>query len=293
MMKAQKAGGLRRAIFPLLAVSMLAGIVGCPEGKDRAVKRDRKVDVGSVQADVASETRPVYIPTRKSERIQCELPAMRGVPTTIVKSVPNGSRVKEGDVLIEFEGFDYVRNYEQARLEIVDHEVALVTAENELNKAEIEYKSYREGEFLKEMLRIEGELEEAKERLEAAQLAQEIGKKENNGENAKAAELAVKAAMRQIEAVEQERKIYKVYSMQNQEAEYRVRISAAKAELSAATQKLELAKSRSAKMKKLVESCIVKSPKNGIVKFPSGKKVEPGMAFRRGQLVFYLEPVGQ
>lgn len=105
------------------------------------------------------------IESAKNLEIKCEVPG----PITILNIVPDGSQVKEGDVLVELDYSTLDESILSQQIVKSKAEASKITAEKNFAAAEIAVEEYREGTFVQEMQQFEADIVVAKQNLSTAE----------------------------------------------------------------------------------------------------------------------------
>jgi len=162
--------------------------------------------------------------------------------TTIISIVPEGTWVKEGDVVCELDSSNLVDKFKQQEISVTIAEAAeteastnvkitetqndslIAAAELARELAELDREKYVEGEYPQEFNKLSGQVEVAKEQLvrkeETYDFTRRMSRKGyRNANDVEAARIAVKQANLDLAASQEELKVLETYTKKRTEAE--------------------------------------------------------------------------
>lgn len=105
------------------------------------------------------------VESSKNLEIKCEVPG----PITILNIVPDGSQVKEGDVLVELDYSTLDESILTQQIVKSKAEASKITAEKNFEAAKIAVEEYREGTFMQEMQQLEADIVVARQNQSTAE----------------------------------------------------------------------------------------------------------------------------
>ena len=102
--------------------------------------------------------------------IRCEVRARSGSSVLVLKVVPEGSMVSEGDFLVELDSTSFEKELEQQNIALASAEAGVIQAEATLDTAKATKREYEEGTLVQEQMKIENEINDAKNDIIAAEI---------------------------------------------------------------------------------------------------------------------------
>lgn len=187
--------------------------------------------------------------------------------------VEHGASVKKGDELVRLDSAELEKAVAGITAESHMARAALVRAEATVAAAEIALAEFTEGLFPLEEEEVQVQLLEAELKLRHA------------GENKAQAELAtahVKLAKRRLD-------VLRKFTKPKRTEELKGAVSAARAELQARTELVQLTVSRRDRMLEQLKSCSIKAPESGQVFLADENGIRAGAVVRKGQVLIYLQ----
>jgi HlyD family secretion protein len=269
--------GLRLVLGYTLALSVVAG--GIQLGRVWTRAKPEPLPLGTVERTDLELSVVVggEIEGDKSTLVQCELESIPGPGgglgssgLTILELIPDGTRVKQGDVLCRFDSSHYE---ELVRLQQIELQRAISEerqAALEGEAAEAALRAYRDGEALRIAKELESkvalakaDLQRAEDRLEWARKMMRIGYVSSD-EFAmyRSTVLRLKLDQEQYETL---LRGHRDYTVPKSVRELEVAVENARARLEFGTEQREAEEARLEKLQGLVEKCVVKAPHDGMV----------------------------
>lgn len=224
----------------------------------------------------------------------------------ILRIVPEGSRVKKGDVVCELDSAalrDQLTNQEiTTKRAEADYQNALKTRQ----VAEYAVEEYVKGTYPQEVKTIEGEITLAKSDLSRAidrvKYSKEMVKLGYQPASQLLADIQaeLKARISQEQALEKQNVLMR-YTRPKQEIELQAAVEKAKSDELAKLAAYNLEKQKEEKLRKQIDKCILLAPNNGLVVYAnetnnfrgnSQPLIEEGAVVRERQKVFSLPDIG-
>ena len=238
------------------------------------------------------------IESSNNVEIRCEVKS-EGRSTTIIDIVEEGTKVKQGDFLIQFDDSVIKQNLTQMEIVVAVDEKAVIEAEAELEKAKQTLEEYRDGLYLVEQETFESELFQAESRLKSAQdvlthSERMFRKGFVTQTQLEADQLNVETAKRAANASKTKLNVLQKFTLKKKTNEYEAEIEKHEATVKAAKFTLKLSQQRRDEIKAQVDKCHVVAPSDGQVvyanDFQRSQKVviEEGAQIREGQIVIRL-----
>jgi HlyD family secretion protein len=172
---------VRSGLVPLAAIAFPAACLACGflltrkarpawEGLPAAAVRRTSFDVVLTASGVAQSSRQTVV--------RCKLENLRirsrgggfstGGASTILEIIPNGTMVKEGDVLCELDASEYKDLEHPQALRVAQHHAEMVQTDEALQSAELALREYSEGLFHQDVQGMEGSVALAESELKRA-----------------------------------------------------------------------------------------------------------------------------
>lgn len=107
------------------------------------------------------------VQSSENVEIRCEVRARNGV-LNVLKVVPEGSMVTEGDFLVQLDTTGFEKELEQQRVVMANAEIAKIQAETRVKTAEAERKEYIYGTYEEQKLLIVNEIADAEGQIQTA-----------------------------------------------------------------------------------------------------------------------------
>jgi multidrug resistance efflux pump len=108
------------------------------------------------------------IQSSENVEIRCEVRARNG-QMTVLTVVTEGSRVKEGDFLVQLDSTSFEKELEQQKIAIANAETSVIQAEAALDTAKATLKEYEQGTFVQNQKTIQNEIFDAESQITTAQ----------------------------------------------------------------------------------------------------------------------------
>jgi HlyD family secretion protein len=248
-----------------------------------------------------------------SERtiIECQLEPMdvgvrgmrlgAGGASTILSVVPEGSTVKEGDVLCVLDSSDYEELLRQQVMTVERCQADHLAAELNLQIARTALEEYRDGLLLQNREELEGkialaesDLERAKERLAWTRRMHDKGYTSEG--QLKTEEFSLEKSSSQVDDGKQALTMFEKYYAPKYLHILQSEILGAEATLGFQEARLSRHKDRLELARKQVENCTIRAPHEGFVIYANDERqnliIEPGLTVRQRQRLFYLPDLG-
>lgn len=264
-------------LFGLLICLVLLGIVGYfgyryveelgakADAKDLITER---VVSGSFDHIVLEQGE---VESSLNTEVICEVKSNNGgAGTAILWVVDEGTRVKEGDKLVELDTSQLDLRMKEQKIEVITEEARVTTAAALLKQAEISRNEYLEGIFITEESLLLSEQAIALQNLTKAKLAIEsserlVAKGLVKELQVQADAFAVSNANTQLRSVEARIRVLRDLTRQKMLVQFDSEIEAAKAALSAASSELMEEQNELDDIMTQIEKCVLYSPSDGVV----------------------------
>jgi RND family efflux transporter MFP subunit len=252
--------------------------------------------------DYAINTRG-SIESAANVEIKCEVRS-RGGLTPILDVVPEGSFVKEGDVVVELDD-SILRDQEDAQKLLISTRLSLLSqAENTLKAAEIAKREYLEGLYLsleKQMLSDLFIAEKAKETADKTLAAQKslYEKAIITGLQLQAAYASYEDTTYKLDAAQTNLKTLQTLTKEKELTTLAAAIDSGEADLKTQQRSLQLEEERLKDIQEQLGNCTIRAPSSGEVVYVNDPEffrsstyqpfvVQPGAMVRGGQVILWL-----
>jgi multidrug efflux pump subunit AcrA (membrane-fusion protein) len=236
--------------------------------------------------------------------IRCEVKSRNAGGITILEVMPEGSLVKEGDLLVRLDSSALEQERLQQKIVVNTSEALLVQSTNTLEAAKIARKEYLEGTYKQEEKLYLGEVFVAEQNLRSAQLsfdsAQRLAAKGILSPlQLEGAKYGVDNARNQLDAAQTKVEVLRKYTKEKMLKQFDSDIATAEAKVRSDESSLQLEQDKLKDIEDQVVKCIIKAPQNGQVvyanKYNSGRSgssaefvVEAGSMVREQQPIIRL-----
>jgi multidrug resistance efflux pump len=281
-------------------------------------------DVDSISPIMASVTKGEFvsqvldqgeIQSSENVEIRCEVRARNG-QMTVLTVVTEGSRVKEGDFLVQLDSTSFEKELEQQKIAIANAETSVIQAEAALDTAKATLKEYEQGTFVQNQKTIQNEIFDAESQITTAQ--QEL-KRANDTYNhstklfaknyitrdtleadkfeVKRAEIGVKRGENSLELAKQKMEVLKDITYEKETVQLNSDIKAATVKLASEKESQSVEKEKLAEIEAMIAKCTIKVPEgvSGQVVFAKESSrggndwvLEEGTSVRENQVLIRL-----
>lgn len=241
-----------------------------------------------------------------NEEVRCLVKAETGAGTAILKIVPSGKFVKQGDFLIQFDDSSLRTQLTQQKIYVANAQATKTQNETALKTAEAALQEYINGTSKQEQELARGEVFVAEENLRRAEeylrFAERLAAVNYiNAVQLDAERFAVQKATKDLEAAKTKLDVLQNHTYQKMVAQLNGAIAQAKAMLTASEATLALESSRLHVLETQVANCRVVAPNDGQVVYATSNDrrrdeqviIEEGAIIREGQTVIRLPDVTQ
>ena len=195
------------------------------------------------------------------------------------RSIPEGSRVKEGDFLVQLDSTSFEIELEQQKIAMANAETAKIQAETSLATAKATLNEYIKGTFVENKKTIENEIYDAKsaiktaeQELKQAQAVFEHSKKlqaksfitlqtlEGDEFAVQRAEIEVKKGINSLELAEKKMEVLETITYEKEKVQLESDIKAAQVNLASQKDAYAVEEQKLAEIKTMIEKCTIKVP---------------------------------
>ena len=210
------------------------------------------------------------IESSSNQVVTSEVKSRGGSGIAILWVVEEGTRVKEGDKLVELDRAELETREKEQKIAVITAEARLATAEANLEQAKIARKEYLEGLFIQEEKGILAKRAVAEQQLRTATLKLQSGERLVSKGLAKSLQLeadqfAVADAQNKLDVEDAALKVLRNLTKQKMLVQYDSDIEAATASLSAAESELLEEKAEYEDVSSQIDKCVMYAPADGVV----------------------------
>jgi len=219
-----------------------------------------------------------------------------GGGVTIITIVEEGTNVKKGDLLIEFDSSSLSDSVNRQMIAVLSSEARTFQSEVDLKNAELELEEYKEGRY-KELLKVaENKILRQKEALRKAEDALRFNRNLlANGyiteSLVESEEFAFRQAENELAVAEMEKENLIKYTAVKMINSLEARVSSAAARRDSDQESLRLERSRLAHLEKQLERCKVYAPQDGQVVYAPPRMGNEENIIREGLRVFERQQI--
>ena len=219
----------------------------------------------------------------------------------ILKIVPEGTRVKKGDFLVELDSSTLREEYTTQQIAVTQVESLVIEARNLYETAQIAEREYLDGTYVQERQTIESEVFVAEENLNRAKEYLEYSKKLAakgyvNELQLEADQFAVEKSAKELEAAKTKLQVLDEYTKAKTLKQLDSDIAIAKAKWEAQKHSYELELGKLQDIQQQIESCTISAPRDGTVLYAHQQDhrgdnnfiVEEGALVRERQAIIRL-----
>ncbi len=263
---------------------------------ESAVRRDFELDIvesGEIESSGNVEVR-------------CEVESNNTAGTAILRLVPEGTAVKEGDFLIELDSSALEKERIQQQIIVNTSESLMIQAQNVYETAVIARREYLEGTFEQEKQLIESEVFVAEENLRRAMEYLQYSRRLLEKGYIKELELeadafAVEKSKKELESARTKLRVLEQFTKPKMLKQLESDIETAKAKWAAEQSSYELEVRKLDDIKDQIGKCIIQAPGDGIVTYAHRRDrrgdsdfvVEEGAVVRERQVLVRLPDPGK
>lgn len=239
------------------------------------------------------------VESSSNEEIRCKVKSRGTAGTAILKIVPEGTFVKKGDFLVQFDDSSLKDQLLEKQIEVAQNEAALIQAQNDLSAAQKLVEEYEQGTFDLERATIRAEIAIAFENKVRAKEYLEYSQKLNakgfiSESELKADKFTLDKAESELDLAEQKLSVLEDFTKPKTLEQYRAEVKKLQASLKAAQFTLERSKEQERDYAEQVAHCQITAPKDGQVVYANENDrdnsivIEEGTVIRDGQEVIFL-----
>ena len=208
------------------------------------------------------------VESARNDEIRCQVESAGGL--TIISVVPEGTLVKEGDLLVELDSSTLRENVSKQRITVLASEATLVQSTANLKTAELALIEYLEGTFEHERKTIENEIFAAQEQVSTQE--DNLSYYKRLWERGYVTQSKVDADLIELEKANKAKEIAELklqvlekYTKEKNVVQYNATIASNKAKVKSDEETLKLDTDRLEHLEKQLASCRIVAPREGQV----------------------------
>jgi len=226
--------------------------------------------------------------------ITCEVESMGGI--TIIKIVEEGTEVKKGDLLVEFDSSSFSEAVNKQTIAVLNSQARMAQSKVDVDNAELDLEEYKEGKFKELQKTAENKILKNKEAMRVNEdklryNSNLLAKGYITESAVEADEFAYRQAENDLQVAEMELNNLREYTQKKMINSLNAKIAATQAKLASDEKSLELERDRLAHLEKQLEKCKVHAPQDGQVVYAPPRWGDESMLIREGLKVFERQQV--
>lgn len=244
---------------------------------------------------------PGDIESSSSVEVRCEVRSRNSSGTNILEIVPEGTRVKEGDFLIELDDSALQQELIQQQIVVSGSESMLIEAQTAFTASSLALEEYEEGTLKEQRETLEGALVVANENKRRAEEYLEYSRKLAERGYVSQVQLdadkfAVEKAGKELDVADTKLKVLDKYTRKKMLNQLQADIKTAKAKLSAREKTYQLDKLRLDEIQTQISKCKIYAPAAGQVVYANDPRrsnngellIAEGLPVRERQILVRL-----
>lgn len=241
------------------------------------------------------------IESSSSVEVRCEVRSRNSSGTNILEIVPEGTRVKEGDFLIELDASALQQELIQQQIVVSGSESMLIEAQTAFTAASLALEEYEEGTLKEQRETLEGALVVANENKRRAEEYLEYSRKLAERGYVSQVQLdadkfAVEKAVKEQDVAQTKLKVLDKYTRKKMLNQLNADIKTAKAKLAAREKTYELDKLKLQEIEQQISKCKIYAPTAGQVVYANDPRrsnngellIAEGLPVRERQILVRL-----
>ena len=219
--------------------------------------------------------------------IRCEVKSKGTAGTAILKIVPEGTRVKEGDFICQLDDSVLQDELTLQKITVAEDKASLIQAESDLDTARRVLQEFENGLYAQEIAKLQAEVATAEESVRrAAEFRRHSETLSRKGYRTKtqleADVFAEEKAQLDLELANQNLAVYRDFTRDRMVAEFKAEIKKQEANVEATQYTVQLSQSREKELQRQVDACRLVAPADGMVVYANETD-------RRGDETFVIE----
>ena len=226
--------------------------------------------------------------------ITCEVESMGGI--TIIKIVEEGTEVKKGDLLVEFDSSAFLESVNKQKIAELNSQAKVVQSEVDVKNAKLELEEYEKGKYIELQTAADNKILKQKEEMRKAEdklrfNTNLLARGYIMESMVEADEYAFRQAENEMKVALMERKNLEVYTKEKMLNSFRAKIQSATAKLRSDKSSYDLEVERLKHLEKQLDMCRVYAPQDGQVVYAPPRWGDESMIIREGLKVYERQQI--
>ena len=245
-----------------------------------------------------SVVEPGEIESSRNIEIRCEIQSRNSTGTMILEIVPAGTIVKEGDILIKFDGSALEAELTAQQSITSSSEALVIQSQNAFDTAVIARKEYLEGMFKQEEQLIESEVFVAEENLrrarEYARYSERLAARGFvTAQQLEADKFAVDKAQNDLDTAKTKLRVLREFTKEKTLKTLDAAVATAEAKLRADQRTFQLDKEKLALLEQQLKKCTVRAPAAGKVVYANetDRRGNSEIVIQEGAVIRERQPI--
>ena len=226
--------------------------------------------------------------------ITCEVESMGGI--TIIKIVEEGTEVKKGDLLVEFDSSTFLESVNKQKIAVLNSQAKKVQSEVDVKNAELELEEYEKGKYIELETAADNKILKQKEEMRKAEdklrfNTNLLARGYITESTVEAEEYAFRQAENDMKVAIMERKNLQAYTKEKMLNSLRAKIQSATAKLASDKSSHGLEEDRLKHLEKQLDMCSVYAPQDGQVVYAPPRWGDESMIIREGLKVYERQQI--
>ncbi len=226
--------------------------------------------------------------------VTCGVESNAGV--TILTIVPEGTEVKKGDLLIEFDASTFLETVNKQQIAALNSQAKVAQSEADLETAKLELEEYIEGKYVESLKTIESKILQAEETLRTSEdtlkfSSNLLARGYTTESQVEADEFLFKQAKTTLSIAELEHENLEKYTKKKMVNQLQAKIDAAIAKLETDKKSRDLDRERLKHLEFQLEKCKVYAPQDGQVVYAPPRWGDETEIIREGKKVYERQQI--
>ncbi len=297
-------GFIKTSLLIFLAVGLCLG-VGSIAVRDRTgtkVTANTQLTAEITRGEfISSVIESGDVDSSKNLEIRCKVKSEGRAGTAILEIIPEGTLVKKGDFLVQLDDSLFVNDLTVQKITAATDKAAVIQAQSDLDTASRVLKEYENGTYEQERDALEADQALAEEMLRRAGDYRRYSESLNlkgyiTNTQLDADKFAVVKSEKDLALATQKLALFEKYTRDRMVAEYSAEIEKQRANLEAATFKLEQSHLRLKELQLQIDHCRIIAPMDGLAVYANqldgdgdvAVVIEEGVVIRDGQEIIRM-----
>ncbi|MEM7453993.1 MAG: hypothetical protein AAF456_06510 [Planctomycetota bacterium] len=228
--------------------------------------------------------------------LRCEVKSRGSSGTAIIEIVPEGTEVREGDFICQFDDSALREELTERRIGVAQDQASVIEAKSSLDTARRTLVEYENGIYEQERAALDAAKALAEENLRRAvqylRHSQKLNAKGFTTQTQLEADaFAVEKAQLDLDLAIQNLDVYERFTMERMLAEFNAEIQKQEANVQAAEFTLELSEMKETETEQQIAACRIVAPADGLVVYANENDRDDSFVIEEGAVMRYAQPV--